>query len=220
MTAAILSIVLIAAAAPAAAFQATPESEPPRVWLDARASEVIGAKVQNPWGERLGEVEELIVHTNGDIRYAVLSFDEAFGFGGKLFPFNLSSFRPVIGTDRLQLNVRREDLAKRPGFAADRWPDFHDDYWLGIDRWYGREARPGQPEVREFARASVLIGRDVVYRTGEEVGEVEDLIVNFGTGRVRYVVVEHEDDDAATAYLPRELTISGSGEHLVLNVPR
>ncbi|HEX6320214.1 MAG TPA: PRC-barrel domain-containing protein [Burkholderiales bacterium] len=220
MKAHILAIALLLATARAGAFQATPESEPPRVWLDARASAVIGAKVQNPWGKRLGEVEELIVQTNGHIRYAVLSFDEVFGFGGKLFPFNPSSFRPVIGTDRLQLNVAREDLAKRPGFEADRWPDFHDDYWLGIDRWYGREARAGQPEMREFARASVLIGRDVVDRTGDELGEVEDLIVNFGTGRVRYVVVEHEDDDAATAYLPRELTISGSGEHLVLSVPR
>ncbi|HEX6319241.1 MAG TPA: PRC-barrel domain-containing protein, partial [Burkholderiales bacterium] len=140
MKAHILAIALLLATARAGAFQPTPESEPPRVWLDARASEVIGAKVQNPWGERLGKVEELIVHTNGDIRYAVLSFDEPFGFGGKLFPFNPSSFRPVIGTDTLQLNVRREDLVKIPGFDVERWPDFHDDYWLGIDRWYGREA--------------------------------------------------------------------------------
>lgn len=207
-------------AAPAASFQANPESEPPRAWLDMRASEVIGAKVQNAWGESLGEVEELVVHTDGEVRYAVLSFDEEFGFGGKLFPFELGSFREVIGTGRLQLDVAREDLAKRPGFEADRWPDFHDDYWLGIDRWYGREARAGQPAVREYARASVLIGRDVVDRTGAEIGEVEDLIVNFGTGRVRFVVVEHEAQDAATAYLPRELTISGSGEHLVLNAAR
>lgn len=184
----VLGILLFLPAGVAGAFQENPEREPPRVWLDSRASELIGMPVQNAMGERLGEVGDLIVRPGDEVRHVVLSLDDP-GRGGKLLSFELGQFRPVVGAGELQLNVDRESLEKRPGF----------------------EIVP-----REFTRASELIGRDVVRAGGEVVGEVEDLIVNFGTGRVRYVVVAHEG--GATAYRPAELAFRS--HELVLRASR
>lgn len=187
----VLGILLFLAAGIAGAFQENPESEPARVWLDARAREIIGMPVQNAMGERLGEVDDFVVRPGGEVRYVVLSFDDP-GFGGELFSFELGQFRPVVGAGELQLNVEREALETRQGFEA---------------------VPPG------FVEASELIGRDVVRSGGERLGEVEDLIVNFGTGRVRYIVVR-DGPASATAYLPRELTFSSDRDQLVLAAPR
>lgn len=185
----VLGTLLFLAAGIAGAFQENPESEPPRVWLDSRATEMIGMPVQNAMGERLGEVDDLVVRPAGEVRYVVLSVDDP-GLGDKRLSFELGHFRPVIGAGELQLNVDRESLEKRPGFEA---------------------VPPG------FVQATELLGREVARPGGESIGEVEDLIVNFGTGRMRYVVVGF-DAGGATAYRPRELAFRSDG--LVLRASR
>ena len=179
----VLGTLLFLAAGVAGAFQENPESEPPRVWLDARTSELIGMPVQNAMGERIGKVANLVIRPGGEVRSVVLSF------GSERHAFELGQFRPVVGAGELQLNVGRESLEKRPGFEA---------------------LPPG------FLEASELMGQEV-RRAGESVGEVEDLIVNFGTGRVRYVVVGL-DAGGATAYRPGELAFRDDG--LVLRAAR
>src|SRR5690606_24111137 len=50
--------------------------------------------------------------------------------------------------------------------------------------------RSTQREVQHFNRASNLIGGEVRTRDAEEVGEVKDVVIDFQTGRVAYIVVD------------------------------
>jgi len=45
-----------------------------------KSSEVIGVGVENPQSEKLGKIEKLVIDKKeGNIRYAVLSFNKAMG---------------------------------------------------------------------------------------------------------------------------------------------
>ena len=51
-----------------------------------RASETLGLRVENPQGEHLGKIEDIVFNpSTGHIRYAVLSFGGVLGVGEKWF---------------------------------------------------------------------------------------------------------------------------------------
>lgn len=84
-------------------------------------SKVIGCKVENPQGERLGKIETLMLDlSEGRVLYAVLAFGGFLGMGDKLFPIPLTSlsFRTDRNgvLERSILNVDKETLQSAPGF--------------------------------------------------------------------------------------------------------
>ncbi len=95
--------------------------------------------VVNPQGEDLGKIEDFAIDmSSGRIAYAVLSFGEFLGMGGKFFavPWNAFSFHER--DKRWVLNVPKEKLEHAPGFDKDRWPDFADRRWgEEVYRYYG-----------------------------------------------------------------------------------
>jgi sporulation protein YlmC with PRC-barrel domain len=183
---------------------------------DMRASELISMKVHNPQGEDLGEVKDLIVDTNNErVHYAVLSFGGIAGLGDKHFAFPVSMFTPDADGKKLTLKVDKEKLKGAPGFARDRWPDWNSDtYHAELDRelkQFGAKAHPQAPS-EHLARASDLIGKNVKDRDGKKVGEMQDLVVDLGKGRVHYAVL---DFDKAWSTEDKLLPISLKSFHLV-----
>lgn len=159
---------------------------------DIRASKLIGREVVNAQGEDLGEIKDLVVDTtNGKVHYAVISFGGVLGLGDKLFAYPLDRFRPSAKeADKLVLNVDREKLKDAPGFGGKDWPDFNDaKYRSGVDRYHGSRAATG--DLR-FARASEILDGDVKDRSNNDIGDIEDMVVNLGNGQVRYVVLEFD----------------------------
>ncbi len=105
-----------------------------------RASELMGKDVNDPAGKDLGEIQDVVVNmNNGDVRYAVLEFDQSWSLRDKLFAFPLKSFR--IGTrwsDDLVLDVSKDKLNNTPGFDKSAWPrtDLNDPKIVAdIDRY-------------------------------------------------------------------------------------
>jgi sporulation protein YlmC with PRC-barrel domain len=109
------------------------------------------------------------------------------------------------------LDLEKETLKNAPGFDKNNWPDMADQTWIGrIEGHYrtpgaperttedppaappradmpgGDPARAGthDPRSREFTarRLSKLIGVDVVNQRNQDLGEVEDVIVDAGRG--------------------------------------
>jgi len=68
-------------------------------------------------------------------------------------------------------------------------------------------------------RASDLIGRTVRNQNGEYMGQVRDLVVQMGTGEVRYAVVTAGGDPRLYA-LPIHSIKAGSGNDIVVDLPR
>jgi sporulation protein YlmC with PRC-barrel domain len=81
------------------------------------ASELIGMRVRTPSGERLGEIEDLVVSSGNDVSAAVVSVGGFFGVGAK---------RVELPFDKLQLDrdasivvsMTREDLAAMPAYTT------------------------------------------------------------------------------------------------------
>lgn len=114
-----------------------------------RASETIGLKVENPQGQNLGKIEDLVFNPhNGHIRYAVLSFGGFLGAGEKWFAIPWNHFR--IETKKantnnesfvMVLDVDKNKLKNAPGFDSKQWPDFGSSaYGTSVDQFYGNNS--------------------------------------------------------------------------------
>jgi len=158
---------------------------------DIRASKLIGKEITNAQNENLGEVKDLVVDTSsGKVRYAVVSFGGFLGLGDKLFAYPLEQFKPTADGDKLSLNIDKERMKSAPGFDDKDWPDFNKvDYRTQVDKYYN--TRPAAANAR-FVRASEMLDGDVKDRQGNDVGDIEDLVVNLRNGNVHYVVLQFD----------------------------
>lgn len=110
-----------------------------------RASKLIGMDVKNLGGEKLGDIDDLVIDTsNGTIRYAALSFGGFLGIGDKLFAIPFESFTMAEEADDpgdfyLVLNVSEEQLKGAPGFDKDNWPAVGNDYWTNVDKHFPQD---------------------------------------------------------------------------------
>lgn len=103
------------------------------------ASTLTGTSVENPDGEDLGKLEELMVDlTNGRFAYAVLSFGGILGIGNKLFAIPWDALYVDTENEVIVLDIDKQTLEKAPGFDKDNWPDTSDHAWLvDIYKYYG-----------------------------------------------------------------------------------
>ncbi len=189
-----------------------------------RASKMIGMDVKNAKGEDLGEIKDLIVDVaNARVYYAVLEFGGFLGLGEKLFAYPVRMFKTAADRDDLVLNVDEARLKAAPGFARDNWPDWA-TYRRDVDRYHGAtvsaKAMPGQ----KLRRASDLIGKDVNDRGGNDIGEIDDIVLNLGNGRIHYAVLEFDRswnlNDKLLAVPMRSFTYPADRSDLVMNVDK
>lgn len=197
---------------------------------DMRASELMGKNVKNQQGEDLGKVEDVLVNTNsGRVQYTVLSFGGFMGMGDKLFAFPLDAFDRSQQRDHLVLNVSKERLEKAEGFDKDKWPNYRADgkAFDSARKNFGSETKTqgSADDHRHLVRLSELVGQDVNDRQGSGLGEIEDVVVDMGRGRISYVVLDFDAQGASNGRLiPVPLTALAapekSGDDMVLNIDR
>lgn len=197
---------------------------------DMRASELLGKNVRNQKGEDLGKVEDVLVNVNsGRVQYTVLSFGGFMGMGDKLFAIPLSAFDRSQQRDHLVLNVSEERLKNAEGFDKNNWPNYRNDqgFMARTRNSFGGDS--GQDETaqsqRHMMRLSEMIGQDVNDRNGKEVGEIEDVVVDMGRGRISYVVLDFDAEGAGKDRLvPIPLSALSApqkdGENVALNIDR
>jgi sporulation protein YlmC with PRC-barrel domain len=186
------------AAKPAATVQ-TPPAKPAGGPTVHTAKELVGMKVQNPQGESLGKIDDVVVLSNGDVSYAVLSFGGVMGLGDKLFAIPWGCMQ-TAGTGKdtyVVLGVDKERLKAAPGFDKDNWPKLLEAGWCAdVDKYYANEKHA--PRAIEASaktadtltfRASELNGRNVETPTGEKLGDIKQVVLDPSNGRVNYVAV-------------------------------
>ncbi len=101
------------------------------------ATSIIGDKVENPAGEHLGTITNLMIHIDsGQVEYTVIEFGSFLGIGGKLFaiPFQELKLKPSKHT--FILNRDKDYLKQSPGFDKDHWPDTNDPYFNNVNLYY------------------------------------------------------------------------------------
>jgi sporulation protein YlmC with PRC-barrel domain len=165
-------------AAVAQAAEPRPLSRTVEKWQDKRASELIGAAAVDRRHERLGRIDDLIISSQtGAVHYAVVSFGGYLGLGDRQYIYPVQALAPGRTPREVAIDVDRKDLGERTGVEE-------------LESWLREYDPAANVADRRFVRASELIGKPVAQRSGERLGEVEDLVVNLGSGGVRFVVVE------------------------------
>lgn len=160
----------------------------------AKVSQTVGATVENPAGESVGKLEDLVIEDqSGRVGYAVLSFGGFAGIGDKYFAIpwrSLSVHSKDKNPDKKYFvaDLNKDRLRDAPGFDKEHWPDFADTRTTGeIDKYYAA-TEPGL--VHGYAsKASQLRGAEIKDRAGEKTGKIEDIVLDVSQGKVRYLAL-------------------------------
>jgi sporulation protein YlmC with PRC-barrel domain len=157
--------------------------------------------------EKVGSLQNLIIDAHdGLVLYGILDT----GVGGKLVPVPWNAFRleKVVDKDEysLALNMTKDKLANSPTFDKDRWPDFTSDDWKRtVSSFFNvrvaarppAEHRqptdtPGEHLTRHqmFFESSRLAKLDVRNRNNDDLGNLENLIIDAHTGHVLYGILD------------------------------
>jgi hypothetical protein len=101
-------------------------------WNLIRGNMFIGANVENPQGQNLGDIKDIVIdRASGRIAYAVVSFGGFLGMGEKLFAVPWGAFsQPKADKDTFILNVDKERLTNAPGFDTHNWPQMASREWV------------------------------------------------------------------------------------------
>ncbi|HET6599355.1 MAG TPA: PRC-barrel domain-containing protein [Burkholderiaceae bacterium] len=199
----------------------------PAKYREVRASEMIDMSVRNPKGENLGQISDMIVDMNtGKVRYAILKFDPGILQGEELYAVPTTELRIAADRNDVVYDMSEAKL-KSAKIDKDDWKAWGDDDWnepdfmAGIDKAYGVK----QPtRGARMHRMSDLIGKDVNDKSGEKIGELEELIVNMAQQKVHYAVLEFDPSWASAeqnyAFPLTSFNLTDGKDELVLDITK
>jgi sporulation protein YlmC with PRC-barrel domain len=168
-----------------------------------RSGEIIGLPVKNNSHETLGHINDLVIDMKtGEVRYAAVSFGGIAGIGSKLFAVPYGSLKFMLGEPKdansrhFMFNVTKDQLEKAPGFDTSHWPNVGDAKWgASIDKHYNYERKhtdTGATVTYETVfRASQIKGMDVRNDANENLGSVDELVIDVTKGHVKYVALSY-----------------------------
>jgi len=170
-----------------------------------RIGDIIGLPVKNNAHETMGKIDDLVVDMKtGDVRYAALSFGGVAGIGSKLFavPWGKMTFmfgEPNKADSRhFMFDATKDQLERAPGFDASHWPKVGDPQWsASIDKHYNvtrkEKGTDGGATVtyETVFRASKIKGMDVRNDANENLGSVDELVIDVTKGHVKYVALSY-----------------------------
>ncbi len=183
--------------------QSTPEG-----WDTFEASRMIGAQLFSPEDDYLGQISDLAIDSgDGHISDVVLS--DVPGMGAELVsvPFAALSHGGgsifVLNTPEefSGLSYRESPYSSYTGSPYPYWADLRYFYSTG-------------PSLTEEYRFSALMGHSVQASHGEEIGTVNDLVINFTDKRVVYSVLSEAGDMEGRMLAVPFSTLSKSGENI------
>lgn len=94
-----------------------------------RASKIIGTNVRNKQGEKIGDIEDIVLDRSGNVAYAVVSTGGFLGIGDRRHAVPWKALQVQANEDFLVLDIDRKRLQAAPGFASKSWPNFADERW-------------------------------------------------------------------------------------------
>lgn len=158
----------------------------------APADRLMGLNIKNRRGEKLGKLDNIMIDlTNGVIAYGVMDT----GLMGNLLAVPWDALTLKLDEKTATLDVDTEMLQSAPGFGRARWPDSVERQWLAdVYTYYGYPSHPGLTVVTvekvPVARATTLVGMKVRNPQRENLGEIENLMIDLVGGRVAYAVFD------------------------------
>jgi sporulation protein YlmC with PRC-barrel domain len=101
-----------------------------------KCSQLIGTTVENPEGDKLGKIDEIVVDfDDGRVFYCVLSVEHKFFAKSKYLAVPLAALQPSADGARLILNADKDKVAQAQGFDRDDWPSVTNPVWGAQPFW-------------------------------------------------------------------------------------
>lgn len=108
-------------------------------WKLVKGTTFIGADVENPKGEDLGDIKDVVIdRATGRIAYAVVAFGGFMGLGDKLYAVPWGAFaQSANDKETFILAVDKERIKNSPGFDQNNWPQMVSREWVsGLYTYY------------------------------------------------------------------------------------
>ena len=192
--------------------------------------------VVNAKGEDMGQVQNFMVDPDtGMVAFMVVSFGGILGLTDKWIAIPMEVIKWDAGAMRFVLDVPRETLERAPGLDKSKWPEEFNLKWLdevytcfGCKPYWTREAT-WVPHGAEAAgtlivSAAWLKGHKIKGRAGEDLGKIDDLIIDLQSGYMTYALADieaYEHLKGKKAVIPLgAFAISPDGEAVNLNLDK
>ncbi len=166
--------------------------------------------IVNEKGQDLGRVQNMVIDmVAGRIAFVIVAFMSLVGQkgGGKrggllgisdkwfAMPWEILAWRPE--KKRFFLDIKKEVLEKAPGMHKENWLEEIDMDWLAKNyNYYGRLPYWGSSIVGEklkqssrFIPTNRLEQYNIVNEKGQDLGRVQNLVIDMVAGRIAFVVV-------------------------------
>ncbi len=180
-----------------------------------KASDLIGRDVTGSNGEKIADVSDLAVDLeSGQALLAILSYGGVIGVGAEHTAVPLTALKlDTTDPDKCHLNSSEADLKAAPKFDASRWADYtdashlktyYDTYGARMDYPNSTTAEGKVPksqadrEARSLSRtqsmgalerASKLLGATVRNSMNDDLGDVNEILLDVPNGRIVDVVL-------------------------------
>lgn len=110
---------------------------------DWRASKLIGTAITGPDDARIGDINDVLLDSNGNVHAVVIGVGGFLGIGEKevAVPFNKLTVTPTAAGDRIEkitVSYRKEELQNAPTFQ-----------WIAAANTPPAERRPADPMRRQ-----------------------------------------------------------------------
>ncbi len=105
-----------------------------------KASDLIGADVQNDRGEKIGDIKDLAIDPDrGRVVYVVMSFGGFLGAGDKLFALPTGVLQMPGTGGPVVVKVEKDRLKNARGFDKNQWPNLADPVFVtSTYEYYGQ----------------------------------------------------------------------------------
>lgn len=161
-----------------------------------RSSDIIGAEMLNAADEEIAEVEEVLFDANGDIQYVILSVDEMtddFAYYAVAWDTLVVAFNQDDDQTTPSAFVYEGDTLDLEGALGfdDAMLDSEDlFYQTAEDAGTDTTMLDGLYQLSAFADFSLFDYDLVNPDTDDDLGEIEDLLINVNENRISYAVAD------------------------------
>jgi sporulation protein YlmC with PRC-barrel domain len=115
-----------------------------------RLNELMGNDVINRQGEELGNLEDLISGSDGNIEYMVVAMGGILGLGARLVAIPVDAASPTMTDEgRISIDVQTAQMEGAPTFSRDNYPDFTDRQWQQEARGYFQNGEQAPRQDRQ-----------------------------------------------------------------------
>ncbi len=139
---------------------------------DLKASSIIGLDVRNDINERLGTVQDLIVHMKShSVPFAIVAYGGALGIGETRVAVPLTDLKWSSQPRGLILNATKDQFESASATPTGGWAAVANENCLkGVDRYYGQPSMTSQSQYERQAANTMEEGGEAVGNPSQQKG--------------------------------------------------